>query len=127
MNKSQIDRLLKHRFCESVIEYAKGSPWEIHVSPPFIGCAGGIDGHTDEMFPPWSAFLVLRNEGCRIWQKGGYRGAPRAGERFTLNIHKMHGVRASGSQMLILVNADANTEYMAKRNLGRELRELLRV
>ena len=110
---------------EELIERAEGRPGEIETHGPFIACAGGIDGHTDEFFPPWSAFLCVRNDGCRVWQHGGYRGTPKPGERFTLNIHKEHGVIVKrDANLIVLVYADANTEKGAIRHLGTTLRKL---
>lgn len=98
---------------------------EIQVSPPFIACVNGVMGHTDEGFPPWSALLVLRNDDCLVWQRGGYRGIPRAGEIITLCIHKMHGVvapRRNGLHTLVVLGADSGTEETARKMLDLELR-----
>lgn len=105
-----------------IVERALDDPGEIEVSGHFIACAGFVDAHTDEHFPRWSAFLTLRNDRCRVWQRGGYRGIPKAGERFALNIHKKHGVNAGDRQALVLIYADAKTKYLAERNLELILR-----
>jgi hypothetical protein len=110
---------------QELIERCEYRVGEIETHGVFIGCMAGIEGHTDEFFPPWSAFLCVRNDGCRVWQRGGYGGTPRAGERFTLNIHKEHGVIAKrDTDLIVLVYADAQTEKGAMRHLGATLRKL---
>ncbi len=112
-----------------VIERAYVYPGEIEFSAPFLACVGTVPGHTDEWqgFPQWSAFLCLRNEGCRVWSKVGYSGIPSAGDYFTINIHRMHGVRAPRKlAVLAVICADGNTEQAAKRKLRCSIREQLR-
>jgi hypothetical protein len=109
-----------------IVERAKECPGEIEVSGPFIACAGWVDGHADEHFPRWSAFYVVRNDRCRVWQQHGYRGIPKAGERFTLNIHKLHGVRADEPQVLVVIFADGSTEHKATKKLDAMLRTMRR-
>jgi hypothetical protein len=61
--------------------------------------------------------LVLRNDGCVVWQLKGYRAAPKAGERFSLNIHKAHGVTAEDKRVLVVICADGATREKAESNL----------
>lgn len=96
-------------------------PGEIELHGPFLAVAGGIDGHTDPGFPPWSAFLTVRNDNCRVWQNRGYKGHPKPGERFMLNIHMKHGVgtaQATGDAVLVLLHADGDTPEEARTRLA---------
>ena len=114
---------LAHR----VVEYAHMNiEGEIQFSEPFIACRGRVKGHTDPMFPEWSSFLVLRNDGCRVWQKAGWSGTPQVGERFTLNIHETHGVRGSAQKYFVAICADGRTMQSAERKLERVIRKTLK-
>lgn len=97
---------------------------EIQFDGTFVACAGHVPKHTDDIFPPWSAFLTLRNDGCRVWQRCGYNGVPAVGERFVLNIHKTHGVIAKKTSVLVLVCADAESRSGASNSLNAILRRL---
>lgn len=110
--------------CFSTIERAATDPCHVEFSAPFLAVVGGVEGHTDDGgFPEWSAFLVLRNDGCRVWSKEGYTGTPKAGDRFTLNIHKTHGVRARRKGgVLAVICADGNNEAFAKAQLERAIK-----
>lgn len=109
----------------SIVETANKYPSMIEFEPPYIACQGTIDPHTDEMFPKWSAFMCLRNDGCTVWQEDGYVGTPAPGELFTLNIHALHGVRALKGQVLVLLVADGRTRRSAEKSLAKMVAERL--
>lgn len=105
-----------------LIEAAMERRGEVELYGPFIALCGGIDGHTDEHFPRYSAFLTIRNDGCRVWQNGGYKGIPAPGERFTLCIHRKHGVGTAKSHtdhLIVLLHADGNTPEEAEAKLAK--------
>lgn len=102
----------------SVMRQVEQYPENICHEAPIIACRGWIKRHTDLDFPAYSAFFTLRNDGCRVWQVGGYKGVPKAGERFVLRIHWQHGVQAAYDQVLALLYADGKTESAALRNLA---------
>lgn len=114
-------------FPESIVERAVRYPNMIEFESPYIACCGAIDAHTDEDFPRWSAFLCLRNDDCTVWQEDGYVGAPTAGECFTLNIHKYHGVRALKNGVLVLLVADGATKRSAENRLAKLVAERLSI
>lgn len=102
-----------------VEERAMMHPRMVEWDEPFLALAGGVCGHHDFHFPVYSAFLTLRNDGCTVWQEGGYRGVPAVGERFVLNIHRRHGVsRCRRDQLIVLLCADADTIEEAQAKLA---------
>lgn len=111
---------------EDLLNAAYGQPGEIHFQPPYIACAGTVPKHTDKDFDQFSAFLVLRNDGCTVWQLKGYRRAPKPGERFTLDIHRAHGVTAKSRHALVLLCADGKTKEQAEGNLEKIIDEIQR-
>lgn len=104
---------------QEIIDAALKYPGEVEVHGAFLAVADGIDGHTDPCFPEWSAFLTVRNDDCRVWQQGGYKGRPKPGERFLVNIHKRHGVstRKAGT-IIVLLHADGDTPEEAQAKLA---------
>lgn len=112
-----------------LIESMELRPGEIEIDGYFIGVAGGINGHTDSHFPMYSAFLTIRNDDCRVWQRGGYSGTPKPGDRFVLCIHRQHGVQAKRGgdepQFIVLLHADGATQEEAEAKLAAIEAELM--
>lgn len=104
---------------QSLLADMLGRPGEVCLHYDFVGVAGGVVGHTDEHCPRYSALLVVRNDKCRLWQRGGYKGVPQAGEALMLDLHKQHGVVAFGAKrVFVAINADADTPERAWKALA---------
>lgn len=93
-----------------------------------IAVANGIERHTDEHCPRWSAFYVVHNDGCIVWGNRGMKLRPIEGQRFELDIHEMHGVSATlkKTQVFAAVYADGDTKKEAATKLSAILRDLSR-